>query len=79
MPDLKNEYDTKYFENLEEEDPWWIPENDENFKVAQKDVNFLGFTLKNKIHSEREAQLVNFFDRLQNFENSKRRSKKEDQ
>lgn len=28
IPELKNEYDTKYFENLEEETAWWVPEND---------------------------------------------------
>lgn len=50
VPILKNEYDTWYFENIEEIDPWWVPENDES-KGAYKKENkneytFLGFTLK---------------------------------
>lgn len=28
VPDLSSEIDTKYFDNFEEEDPWWLPEND---------------------------------------------------
>ena len=28
IPELDSEIDTKYFDNYEEEEPWWLPENE---------------------------------------------------
>ena len=51
IPDLKDEKDTKYFDKFEEEEPWWVPENDEGSKMKltkdnYEDYLFLDFTLK---------------------------------
>lgn len=54
VPELDSEIDTKYFDNYEEEDPWWLPENDEFKKFDFKEDNyenflFFDFTLKNHV------------------------------
>lgn len=32
LPEFQSKIDTKYFDNYEEEDPWWLPENDVTHK-----------------------------------------------
>ena len=54
MPELESNIDTKYFDNYEEEDPWWLPENEIerkfNFgKDNYENFLFFDFTLKRDI------------------------------
>ena len=44
IPDIKNDYDTKYFEPFSVEEPFYPPEK--RFK-KRKDIEFLGYTYKN--------------------------------
>ena len=43
IPDIKNDYDTKYFEHFEVEEPFYPPTK--RFK-KRKDIEFLGYTYK---------------------------------
>ena len=43
IPEIKNDYDTKYFEHFEEEEPFYPPYK--KFK-RRKDIEFLGYTYK---------------------------------
>ena len=54
IPKLKDNKDTKYFDKFEEEDPWWVPENDIGKQLNLKKNNyqdylFLDFTLKKNL------------------------------
>ena len=58
IPDIKNDYDTKYFEPFSVEEPFYPPEK--RFK-KRKDIEFLGYTYKNdsdlnKNNEENELQ-----------------------
>ncbi len=69
IPDLKSEFDTKYFDNFEEEDPWWIPENDEVQYMGFKNENFdqfvfKDFTLKREVMKQRDQFLANYVSNL---------------
>ena len=45
IPDIKNDYDTKYFEHFEIEEPFYPPPK--RFK-KRKDIEFLGYTYKDE-------------------------------
>lgn len=67
---MKHEADTKYFDNYEEEEPWWLPENDVKRKVKLNEDNyedflFYDFTLKKDIEKEKAEFVENYFKRLQ--------------
>ena len=47
IPELKNEYDTKYFEKFEEKEPFY-PKNVNKFK--RKDVEYLGYNFNKDYH-----------------------------
>jgi len=45
IPDIKNDYDTKYFEHFEVEEPFYPPQK----KIKRrKDIEFLGYTYKDE-------------------------------
>jgi hypothetical protein len=45
IPDIKNDYDTKYFEHFEVEEPFYPPQK----KIKKrKDIEFLGYTYKDE-------------------------------
>ena len=82
---MKHEADTRYFDNYEEEEPWWIPENDTNRKVKLTEDNyedflFHDFTLKKEVEKEKSEYIENYFNRLQkmamNNKNSYSKKKK---
>ena len=39
-PSLKNKYDTQYFPKQEEDEPWYIPENNNSHLVTFKECNY---------------------------------------
>ena len=45
IPDIKNDYDTKYFENFEIEEPFYPPKKKYR---KRKDIEFLGYTYKDE-------------------------------
>jgi serine/threonine kinase 38 len=49
IPDIKNDYDTKYFEKFEVEEPFYPPEK--KYK-KRKDIEFLGYTYKDDINDD---------------------------
>ena len=57
IPNLKSDYDTSYFETIEEKEPFYPPVN--NKRPKRKDIEFMGYTY-------REGD----FDDIYNFENT---------
>ena len=49
IPDIKNDYDTKYFEKFGVEEPFYPPEK--KYK-KRKDIEFLGYTYKDDINDD---------------------------
>ncbi len=62
IPDLKDIKDTKYFDNYEEEEPWWIPEYDKVSKIEILNDNynqflFFDFTLKHQLDKKKQEKI----------------------
>ena len=55
-PQLKSPIDCKRFDNFEEEEPFYPPEDRKNRKT-RKDINFVGYTYKKDVE-EQKLQLV---------------------
>jgi hypothetical protein len=53
---LKSPVDCKRFDNFEEEEPFYPPEDKKNRKM-RKDINFVGYTYKKDVE-EQKLQLV---------------------
>ena len=49
IPDIENDYDTKYFETFEEEEPFYPPKR---LIKKRKDMEWLGFTYKGNNEEE---------------------------
>ena len=69
IPQLKNDTDTKYFENFPEEMPW-VDKTSYNKGRSRKDVNFIGYTYKKETANERQA-LVMALEELEKVKISK--------
>jgi len=53
IPFLKNEYDTSYFENFEENEPFYpVPKN----KFKRKDIEYLGYTFKEEFFNNTDLK-----------------------
>ena len=66
---LKNEFDTRYFDKYEEEDPWWVPDYDQKISIKRntdnyEDFVFFDFTLKKDIEVEKQKLVENYFNNL---------------
>ncbi len=76
VPDIKNDYDTKYFETFEEVEPFYPTK-----KIKKrKDMEYLGFTYKEE--NEEDSQkiyknVVQIVDNLKTGEQEKENEKKE--
>ena len=63
MPSLDSEIDTKYFDNYEEEEPWWLPENEQQKNIGfsqdnYEDFLFFDFTMKKKLCEEKKNFVI---------------------
>ena len=54
IPDIKNDYDTKYFEEFEVEEPFYPPEK--KYK-KRKDIEFLGYTYKDDFDNDNDNDI----------------------
>ena len=63
IPDIKNEYDTKYFENFEQKEPFY-PTPKKHKK--RKDIEYLGYTYKeeNDLFNEHKKLEKSIFDNI---------------
>ena len=66
IPKLKNDVDTKYFENFKEEAPW-IDQSSEK-RRSRNDVNFIGYTFKRDVENQRSGVIT----ALENLEKIKK-------
>ena len=56
IPDIESDYDTKYFEEFEVEEPFYPPEK--KYK-KRKDIEFLGYTYKDDFDNEFDDDIYN--------------------
>ena len=76
IPNIKNDYDTKYFETFEEVEPFYPPKK----AKRRKDMEYLGFTYKEENEEESEKMYKNaiqIVDNLKSEIQDKENEKKE--
>ena len=73
IPDLKNDYDTKYFETFEEEEPFYPPKKP---LKRRKDMEWLGFTYKGNNEENIDKFSHNVMQIAENINNIEDESKK---
>ena len=64
IPDIKNDYDTKYFENFEIEEPFYPPKKKYR---KRKDIEFLGYTYKDGIddlYNNNDNEINEFYKKI---------------
>ena len=64
IPDIKNDYDTKYFETFEQIEPFYPPTKKVHRK---KDMEFLGFTYKGENENNSEKIYKNVIQTIENL------------
>jgi serine/threonine kinase 38 len=57
IPELKSEIDTSNFDKFDEEEPWYIEDQNKSRK-QRKDINFIGYTFKRDIEAQRSLLVV---------------------
>ncbi len=70
IPELKNEYDTKYFDNFQPIEPFYPPQR-KNKK--RKDIEFIGYTYNNSDEEEQNninREYVKIIDEINNINNN---------
>ena len=78
IPDIKNDYDTKYFESFQIEEPFYPPKK--KFK-KRKDIEFLGYTYKDGIedlYNNNENEINEFYKKIIEKYNIKEKEKEKD-
>lgn len=68
VPQLKNQLDTKYFEKLEEEDPWIPTEKKGKNKIKKYNLDnfhFCGFTLKKKLEHDTTKLMETYINNIE--------------
>ena len=68
IPEIKNDYDTKYFDNFQEEEPFYPPIIGNNNQ--RKDVNYAGYTF----NRDNEKIKDSFLQALEDLEAVKKAS-----
>ncbi len=56
IPEIKNDYDTKYFDTFPEQDPFYPPINTKN--KQRKDVNYAGYTFNRDYENMKDGFLL---------------------
>ena len=72
IPDIKNDYDTKYFEKFEVEEPFYPPEK--KYK-KRKDIEFLGYTYKDDINDDDDSEIYKNIIKKYKVNNNKDKNK----
>ena len=77
IPEIDDSKDTKYFDNYEEEEPWWVPENDLDHKINFKNENyddflFYDFTLQKDLILEKQDFVLEFFEQIKKIAEEKK-------
>ena len=75
IPDIKNDYDTKYFENFEIEEPFYPPKKKYR---KRKDIEFLGYTYKDGIddlYNNNDNEINEFYKKIIEKYNIKEKGK----
>ena len=75
IPDIKNDYDTKYFENFEIEEPFYPPKKKYR---KRKDIEFLGYTYKDGIddlYNNNDKEINEFYKKIIEKYNIKEKGK----
>ena len=75
IPDIKNDYDPKYFENFEIEEPFYPPKKKYR---KRKDIEFLGYTYKDGIddlYNNNDNEINEFYKKIIEKYNIKEKGK----
>ena len=72
IPDIQNDYDTKYFEKFEVEEPFYPPEK--KYK-KRKDIEFLGYTYKDDINDDDDSEIYKNIIKKYKVNNNKDKNK----
>jgi serine/threonine kinase 38 len=72
IPDIQNDYDTKYFEKFEVEEPFYPPEK--KYK-KRKDIEFLGYTYKDDINDDDDSEIYKNIIKKYKVNNNKDKDK----
>ena len=68
-PELSYPTDTKYFDKFDEEEPWWIPENNPKKKKRKfnkfVDFQFCDFTMKKTVEQEKSRLAMNLLKEIE--------------
>ena len=75
IPEIKNDYDTKYFETFEEEEPFYPPKKDIK---KRKDMEWLGFTYKGGNDEDFDKFQQNIQKKVENLQIREEESKNTD-
>ena len=77
LPSIGKEGDTSNFDNYEEEDPWWVPENDFGTKICFEKKNlddylFYDFDSQKDLEIEEQKFLEDYFLKLDKYAMNKK-------
>ena len=72
IPDLKSNYDTKYFDNFSEKEPFYP--NNERKNKRRRNINYIGYSFNIEIENNKEEEFLKVMDTLENI--SKNEEKK---
>jgi serine/threonine kinase 38 len=71
IPDIRDELDTRNFDNFVEEEPFFPPEDEAGTQGRRKDTEFIGYTYKK---DAQRSNLVSAFEELESVRRSSSRS-----
>ena len=73
IPDLKSNYDTKYFDNFSEKEPFY-PNNEKKNKRRRKEINYIGYSFNRDFENSNDDEFLKVMETLENI--SKEEEKK---
>ena len=73
IPDLKSNYDTKYFDNFSEKEPFY-PNNEKKNKRRRKEINYIGYSFNRDFENSNDEEFLKVMETLENI--SKEEEKK---
>jgi len=73
IPDLKSNYDTKYFDNFSEKEPFY-PNNEKKNKRRRKEINYIGYSFNRDFENNNDDDFLKVMETLENI--SKKEEKK---
>eukprot|EP01017_Pseudomicrothorax_dubius_P038277 TRINITY_DN5709_c0_g1_i2.p1 TRINITY_DN5709_c0_g1~~TRINITY_DN5709_c0_g1_i2.p1 ORF type:complete len:356 (-),score=83.43 TRINITY_DN5709_c0_g1_i2:86-1153(-) len=73
IPQLGDPFDTSYFDDFAEEEPWYMEEDPKITKKVRKDPDFIGYTFKRDFEQQQRSSLVDALEHLETMRASQPR------